>query len=149
MQITTPAFESNEEIPQKYTCEGSNINPPFTFTDIPGGTQSLALIVEDPDAPGELWVHWMIWNMPVTNLEILEDSAPKGIFGKNSNGNNSWDSICPPDSEHRYFFKGFALDTNLNLDPNVATREDFYSVMQGHILGQAEVMGRYTKIENR
>lgn len=146
MKVTSTSFENQGLIPSKYTCDGQGVNPPIEISDIPEGTDSLALIVEDPDAPNGLWIHWMIWNIPAENPNILEDSIPNGVVGKNSAGMNQWHVICPPSGEHRYYFKVFALDTILDINPDTATREDFYNAMKDHIVDQAELMGVYRKV---
>ena len=103
MKLASPAFAHNAIIPQKYTCQGEDISPPLTISDIPKGTVSLALINDDPDAPMGTWDHWLIWNIKPT-AEIKEDSAP-GTQGKNSWGRNDYGGACPPSGTHRYFFK--------------------------------------------
>jgi Raf kinase inhibitor-like YbhB/YbcL family protein len=145
MQLASNVFQNSEVIPQKYTCDGEYFNPPLTISDLPQDTKTLALIVEDPDAPVGLWVHWMIWNIPTNISEISEDWAPVGVVGKNSSNNNSWDDICPPNGEHRYFFKLFALDCGLDLDPETTTRDQFYQAMEGHVIEKAELLGRYSR----
>lgn len=149
MQLTSTAFENNQEIPENYTCDGDMINPPLQISEVPETTKSLALIVEDPDAPVELWIHWIIWNIPTNTQEIPSGSNKIGTTGKNSSNNNSWDPICPPDKEHRYYFKLFALDTTLDLDPEKATRDDFYNAMEKHLIERTELMGRYNRKRNR
>jgi Raf kinase inhibitor-like YbhB/YbcL family protein len=143
MKIQSAVFEKDSIIPSKYTCDGKGVNPPLDIIDVPENAKSLALIVEDPDAPAGLWVHWLVWNMPPQDTEILADSRPTGVIGKNSGNRNEWYYICPPIGEHRYFFKVFALDIELNLNPTSATREDFYNEMEGHIIEESQIMGRY------
>jgi Raf kinase inhibitor-like YbhB/YbcL family protein len=142
MKITSPAFAHNAIIPTKYTCQGQDISPPLTISDIPEGTISLALINDDPDAPMETWDHWLIWNIKPTG-EIKEDSAP-GTQGKNSWGRNDYGGPCPPSGTHRYFFKLYALDSELDL-PKGATKAELEEGMEGHILEQAELIGLYKK----
>jgi len=146
MKIYSSVFENNGKIPSKYTCDGEGINPSLEINDIPENAKSLAFIIEDPDAPVGLWIHWMIWNIQPVELKIGENDTPQGIIGKNSSGNNCFDDICPPDREHRYFFKVFALDCEIDLDPNIATREDFYKALEGHIVESCELMGRYKRV---
>jgi len=142
MKITSPAFAHNESIPKKYTCQGEDINPPLTLSDIPEGTVSLTLIHDDPDAPMGTWDHWLIWNIkPVA--EIKENSVP-GIQGKNSWGKSRYGGPCPPSGTHRYFFKLYALDSELALSEG-ATKSDLEAAMANHILAQAELMGLYCK----
>ncbi|RMF21074.1 MAG: YbhB/YbcL family Raf kinase inhibitor-like protein [Cyanobacteria bacterium J083] len=142
MKITSPAFAHNTMIPKKYTCQGEDINPPLVISDIPASAVSLALIVDDPDAPMRTWNHWLIWNIKPTT-EIKENSAP-GIQGKNSWGRNDYGGPCPPSGMHRYFFRLYALDCELNL-PEGATRKSLENAMKGHIIEQAELMGLYRK----
>ena len=142
MKIASPAFDHNAMIPKQYTCQGLDISPPLTISDIPEGTVSLALINDDPDAPMGTWNHWIIWNLKPTP-EIQEDSAP-GTQGTNSWGRNDYGGPCPPSGTHRYFFKLYALDSELDV-PEGATPADLETAMQGHILEQAELIGLYQK----
>lgn len=149
MKILSPAFSHNDFIPKKFTCDGANINPALIFSEIPANAQSLVLIMEDPDVPKNirsdgLWIHWMIWDMPIEVKEIQENSMPKGIVGKNTSGTFSYSSPCPPDKEHRYFFKLYALDTILNLNPET-NYENLKKAMESHILDKAELIGRYLR----
>lgn len=129
-------------IPKQYTCQGLDINPPLMISDIPEGTVSLALINDDPDAPMGTWNHWIIWNLkPIP--EIQEDFAP-GTQGKNSWGRNDYGGPCPPSGTHRYFFKLYALDSELDLVEG-ATKTALETAMEGHILEQAELIGLYQK----
>lgn len=142
IQITSPAFKNNETIPKKYTCQGEDINPPLEISGIPDGAKSLALIVDDPDAPGKTWVHWVVYDIPVTS-QIAEDSVP-GKQGHNDFMRNDWGGPCPPSGTHRYFFKIYALDTALNLKDGV-TKKEIEKAIQSHILDQAELIGLYKK----
>lgn len=149
MNITSPAFKHNESIPSRYTCDGKSINPPLEFSDIPKETKSLTLIMEDPDVPknlkpDEMFDHWIIFNMPMNINSISENSTPAGTVGKNSSGTNTYIGACPPDREHRYFFKLFALDTTLDLDSH-AEKADVKKSMQGHILETAQLIGLYNR----
>lgn len=142
MKLTSPAFPHNSIIPKKYTCQGEDISPPLTISDIPEGTVSLALINDDPDAPMGTWDHWLIWNIKPTS-EIKENSAP-GTQGKNSWGRNDYGGPCPPSGTHRYFFKLYALDCELDLAKG-ATKAELQASMEGHIVAQAELIGLYKK----
>lgn len=142
MKIASPAFADKAMIPKKYTCQGEDISPPLKISDIPAGTLSLSLINDDPDAPGRTWDHWLIWNIKPTG-EIRENSAP-GTQGKNSWGRNNYGGPCPPSGTHRYFFKLYALDCELDL-PAGAPKAQLEAAMQGHILEQAELIGLYRK----
>jgi len=145
MKISSAAFENNSLIPSKYTCEGQEINPPLEFKDVPEDTKSLALIVDDPDAPMKTWVHWTIWNIDAKTTQILQNSCPKGaVEGITSFGRTGYGGPCPPSGTHRYFFKLFALDKMLDLSPNSYAR-DIESIIEGHIIRKAELIGLYKK----
>lgn len=151
MKITSSAFTPGGRIPSKYTCDGENINPPLHISDLPKGTKSLALIVDDPDVPvsvrkDRMWVHWVHFNIPAKETTIDEDSTPDGVSGRNTGGELGYEGPCPPDREHRYFFKVYALDTQLTL-PQGATKEQLEKAMTGHLLASAELMGRYLRID--
>ncbi|MEX2054398.1 MAG: YbhB/YbcL family Raf kinase inhibitor-like protein [Candidatus Colwellbacteria bacterium] len=148
MKISSPSFEPMGLIPSKYTCDGGNINPPLKFSDIPEGAVSFVLVVEDPDVPKNvradgMFNHWLMWNMPGQILGVEEGIAPPGVEGKNTRGDRQYTGPCPPDREHRYFFKLYALDIELDLDPESVSKEDIYQVMEGRVLAEAELMGRY------
>lgn len=142
MKITSPAFENSAPIPDKYSCKGENFNPELNFSDIPTDTKSLALIVDDPDAPVGDWVHWILWNIPVTS-SIAENSY-SGTQGVTSFGENKYGGPCPPSGTHRYYFKLFALDTELDL-PTSSGKSELLETMRGHTLAQAELMGIFSK----
>lgn len=143
MKIQSSAFGEGQPIPKKYTCDGDGVNPPLNFSDIPSKTQSLALIVDDPDAPAGTWVHWLVWDMDPAVTSLAENSAPSGATqGKTSFGQNVYGGPCPPAGQHRYYFKLYALDTKLKL-PSYSTVAELNSAMQGHIITQAELMGTY------
>ena len=144
MKIESPAFKSNEFIPDKYTCVGENINPPLKFSEIPAGAISLALLVTDPDASIGTWVHWMVWNIDPKLNEIGEDSIPPGIEGGTSFGKSGYGGPCPPSGIHHYIFKLYALDTSLSL-PEAANRSDFDAAINGHILDTSELVGLYQR----
>lgn len=145
MKITSPAFENDTSIPAKYTCEGLGINPPLAFSDIPVDTKSLVLIMDDPDAPAGLWVHWLIWNMTPDIHQIKENSIPaNAVVGANTKGINQYGGPCPPDREHRYFFKLFALDITLGISPQ-SDKNLLEKAMANHIINQAELIGLYKK----
>ncbi|MEH2309071.1 YbhB/YbcL family Raf kinase inhibitor-like protein [Nostoc sp.] len=141
-------FESNSQIPAKYTCDGADISPTLSWDEPPKETQSLALIVDDPDAPRYTFVHWVLYDIPPTVRQLPEHiTATKtlpsaGVQGKNDFGKLGYGGPCPPSSTHRYFFKLYALDKNLGLPPG-ATKEQILQAMKGHILATAELIGRY------
>ena len=142
MEITSLAFKHNEKIPSKYTCDGEDMNPSLEIKNMPEGTKTLALIVDDPDAPMGTWVHWVVWNIPPEG-RIEEKSVP-GEQGINDFNKPDYGGPCPPSGTHRYFFKVYALDTKLNLDKN-SKKEDVEKAMQGHVLAKGEIIGLYSR----
>jgi len=145
MKITSSQFKNNEEMPDKYGCQGTNINPPLQFSEVPAEAKSLAVIVDDPDAPRGTWTHWVMFNIPPETREIPEGGALIGVTqGVNDFGNANYGEPCPPFGTHRYFFKVYALDTTLNLD-NKTTKQDLEKAMAGHILDQTEIIGLFTR----
>jgi len=142
LSVRSVAFSNGGPIPPRYTCEGENINPPLEVSGFPQGTRALALIVEDPDAPGGVYDHWIVWNMPPNNT-IVENSKA-GVSGRNSFGNTGYGGPCPPSGSNRYFFKVYALDAELNIQPG-SDKKALQTAMKEHILGTAELMGRYQK----
>jgi len=149
LQLTSDAFVTGQSIPAKYTCIGKNISPALTWTEPPAGTQSFALIMDDPDAPGRTWVHWVLFNISADTRTLQEDLPitdknvdPNTIYvGNNSSGQSSYQGPCPPSGTHRYFFKLYAL---INLLPG-ATKDQVLKEMDGHILAQAELIGTFSK----
>lgn len=143
--IASPAFSHNGMIPAKYTCDGADVNPPLSIGGVPEKAKSLALIVDDPDAPRGTWVHWVVWNIPAGTREIPEDSVPPGaVQGTNDFGTRKYGGPCPPSGTHRYFFKLYALDAPLALLPG-ATKAQVEKAMSGHLLGKAETVGLYRR----
>jgi Raf kinase inhibitor-like YbhB/YbcL family protein len=152
LELTSDAFMNGQSIPAKYACTGKNISPALAWNEPPAGTQSFALIMDDPDAPGGTWVHWVLYNIPADARTLPEDLP---VTGKNIDpkaiyvGTNSWGTIgyggpCPPSGTHRYSFKFYALDTLISLLPG-ATKEQVLREMDGHILAQSELMGTFSK----
>jgi hypothetical protein len=148
VKITSSAFSHNEKLPKKYTCDGEDINPPLEFDNIPGGTVSLVLIVEDPDAPGQIFNHWTVWNIENTTRKIAEGAgAPsKSNQGITDFGKSGYGGACPPKGhgKHRYRFRLYALDSFLDLGPNTS-REELLDAMKGHVLDGAELVGTYER----
>jgi Raf kinase inhibitor-like YbhB/YbcL family protein len=149
MQLTSSAFEHEGRIPSKFTCDGPNICPPLAIADVPAETRSLTIIMDDPDVPKHLrpdgmWDHWVVFNIAPTITAIDEGQEPDGIHGIGTGGNLNYYGPCPPDREHRYFFKLYALDTLLELHEK-ATKGQVEAAMQGHILDQCTLMGRYER----
>jgi Raf kinase inhibitor-like YbhB/YbcL family protein len=143
MQLTSPAFENNAAIPRKYTCQGEDVSPELAVTGVPDGAQSLALIVEDPDAPGRTFDHWIVYDIPADTGTIGEGAQP-GTAGRNDFGKTAYGGPCPPSGTHRYFFKLYALDTRLDW-PEGRSKHDLQNAMADHILDQVELVGRYAK----
>lgn len=150
LEIRSPAFGSGDEIPAEFTCDGDDGSPPLTWTDAPDGTESFALIVDDPDAPGGTFVHWVAYDLPATASELpagvpAETVLPEGgVHGENSWSRLGYGGPCPPDGSHRYFFKLYALDRSLGLRPG-ATKRELVEAMEGHVLGEARLVGRYER----
>ncbi len=150
MVITCPSFAQGEMIPAVYTCDGRDLSPPLQWTGAPPGTRSFALISDDPDAPVGTWVHWVVWNIP-SSMNSLEENLPKKdtLPGGIRQGTTDFRRIgyggpCPPSGTHRYYFKLYALDTVLELPPTT-TKAQLEKVMKGHVLAQAELMGKYRR----
>ena len=145
MTITSPQFEDKGAIPSKYTCDGDNINPPLAFNNIPVDSRSLALVVEDPDAPGKTWIHWIVFNINPTITFIDAKSVPsRSTEGVTDFGKVGYGGPCPPNGTHRYHFKLYALDTTLDQTEDI-TRNELTKAMEGHILSQAELVGLYSR----
>ena len=147
LKISSQAFIHNNEIPKQYTCDGQDISPQLSWHDYPKETQSFVLIVDDPDAPSGTWDHWLLFNIPPNANELKEKiaSLPAGTkAGKNSWRRNDYGGPCPPDTEHRYFFKLYALDKGLDL-PEGASKYQIETAMMGHILAETALMGRYER----
>jgi Raf kinase inhibitor-like YbhB/YbcL family protein len=151
MQVTSTAFTNGAAIPAQYTCDGKNVSPPLTWSEVPQGARSLALIADDPDAPAATWVHWVVYDLPPSTSGLAED-VPKSQFlaGGAKQGLNDFKHLgyggpCPPHGKpHRYFFKLYALDTVLELKPGV-TKKDLEHAMQNHIVAQAQLLGTYQR----
>ncbi len=150
LTISSAAFASGQSIPSKYSCVGREVSPPLTWSGAPANTKSFALIVDDPDAPGGTWVHWVMYNIPAATNSLPEAVQAGGqlsdgsLQGKNSYGNLGYNGPCPPSGTHRYFFKLYALDAMLSLSSG-ASKQQLLSAMQGHILAQGELMGTFSK----
>jgi Raf kinase inhibitor-like YbhB/YbcL family protein len=148
-EIRSPAFSDGGKIPRQYTCEGADTSPPLEWSGVPDGTQSLALIVDDPDAPDpakpqRVYVHWVVYNIAPSSKGFSEnDSAGGAHVGNNDWGKKEYGGPCPPIGRHRYFFKLYALDTTLELKS--PSKKELESAMEGHILGNAVIMGTYKK----
>ncbi len=149
MKITSSAFKDGEKIPSKYTCDGQGINPPISFQEVPKNSKSLVLIMDDHDVPKNLrkdgiWDHWTLFNIDPTTTAIAENNSPKSNVGVSTGGVLGYEGACPPDREHRYIFKLFALDTKLDLKEG-CTKTEVEKAMKGHIIDQAQLLGRYER----
>jgi Raf kinase inhibitor-like YbhB/YbcL family protein len=144
MKISSPSFADGQAIPAKYTCDGANINPPTAFSDVPPSAKSLALVMDDPDAPGGTFDHWIVWSIPPATTGVAEGKAPPGVAGSNGFGKNGYGGPCPPSGEHRYYFKLYALDTTLDLPPS-SSKSQLERAMKGHVIVEASMMGRYKR----
>ena len=150
IQLTSDAFAHEGPIPAQFACTGSDISPSLTWSEPPVGTQSFALIMDDPDAPSGTWVHWVLFNIPTSARGFTEAIPSQGalsdgsMHGKNSGGNLGYNGPCPPSGTHRYFFKLYALDEMLGLSSG-ADKGELLKAMEGHILAQGELMGTFSK----
>ena len=145
MRVTSPAFFSGEMIPAKYTCDGKDVNPELVFDDVPGDTQSLAILVDDPSSPSGNWLHWSVWNIAPTTRVIRENSVPQGAReGETDFSEVGYGGPCPGVGEHEYRFIGFALDCILDVGHG-APRQVIEEAMEGHILAQGTLEGRYQR----
>lgn len=146
MRLSSPEFRHGESIPSRFTCDGANINPELHIDDVPPGALSLALIMDDPDAVSGVFVHWLLWNIAVDTAKITEKSVPGGVIeGMTSYNRNGYGGPCPPSGTHRYFFRLYALDSQMELD-RTADRYDLDEAMDGHIVAQAELLGLYRRL---
>ncbi|MBI2645023.1 YbhB/YbcL family Raf kinase inhibitor-like protein [Candidatus Uhrbacteria bacterium] len=149
MIIQSSVFQEGARIPAQYTCDGIDTHPPLMFSDIPNNAESLVLLMDDPDVPKNIrpdgmWDHWVVFNMPPGTREIAEGVRAPGVYGKNTGGKMAYGGPCPPDREHRYFFKLYALDIILDFSEGVS-KADIEQAMEGHVLAKAELMGTYTR----
>jgi len=145
MKLSSPAFENNQTIPSKYTCDGEDVSPALEISEAPEGAKSLVLIMDDPDAPMGTWDHWIVWNIAPSISSIEGNSMPEGaVQGTNSYGKQPYGGPCPSSGAHHYHFKLYALDTKLELNPS-SIKKDVEKAMEGHILDQAELIGLYQR----
>jgi len=145
LNLSSNAFKQKGPIPSNYTCDGADINPPLMIENVPTMAKSLALIVDDPDAPAGTWVHWVMWNINPSTRDIMENTVPRGAEqGMNDFRKRSYGGPCPPSGTHRYFFKLYALDSILTLSSNT-NKASLEKAMKGHILSQSELIGLYKR----
>jgi len=158
LKLVSGAFEQGASIPKRYTCEGEDLSPPLAWSGVPAGTRSLALIVDDPDAPDPAapkmtWVHWILYNLPADTTRLDQGIAPSALPAGTLQGRNDWKRTgyggpCPPIGRHRYFHKLYALDAMLS-DLKQPTKGQLLKAMQSHVLAQAELVGTYQKAQAR
>ena len=150
MKLTSTAFKEGEPIPRAYTCDGPNVSPALEWSGVPKSAKTLAIICDDPDAPSGTWVHWVLYNLPAENIGLVENTPATeslragGFQGKNDFEKLGYGGPCPPSGTHRYFFKTYALDVELPLKAG-ATKAELEKAMEGHIVGQAQLMGTYRR----
>jgi len=144
MKLKSSAFEHGGMIPSAYTCDGRDVSPPLEVTDVPPGTASLALVMDDPDAPGGTFDHWIVWNIPPETRVFPEGTEPSGVQGRTDFGKLGYGGPCPPSGVHRYMFRLYALDTKLDL-PEGSRKADVLKAMQGHVLAEALLQGNYSR----
>ena len=148
LELTSAAFDDGDAIPTQYTCDGEDLSPPLSWGEPPEGTESFALIVEDPDAPVGTWDHWLLYNIPASVRGLEEGVPPEAELSDGSlHGQNGWRRLdyggpCPPSGTHRYFFRLYALDTPVDLEAG-ATKQELRNAMEGHVLAVGELMGTY------
>jgi Raf kinase inhibitor-like YbhB/YbcL family protein len=150
IKVTSRAFQEGGMIPREYTCDGANVSPPLAWDSAPVKTESFALIADDPDAPGKTWVHWIVFNIASNTRELPGNVPAQDTIASGSNqGTNDFRKVgyggpCPPSGAHRYYFKLYALDTELALDSS-ATKDQLLKAMEGHALAQGQLMGKYQR----
>jgi Raf kinase inhibitor-like YbhB/YbcL family protein len=150
MKLTSPAFAAGDRIPSQFTCDGANKNPPLSFENVPAEARSLVLIMDDPDAPedlvpGGVFDHWVVFNIPPKTAGAKEGEMLPGTHGANGAGQPTYTGPCPPDGEHRYFFRLYALDTQLALKKG-ASKQAVLEALDGHAIAEAELLGRYDRM---
>jgi Raf kinase inhibitor-like YbhB/YbcL family protein len=150
IKVTSIAFKDGEMIPKQYTCDGANVSPPLSWSGLPTSAKALALICDDPDAPGRTWVHWVVYDLPASANSLPENvTKEEKLTGGGKQGTTDFKKIgyggpCPPSGTHRYYFKLFALDAETSLNPG-ATKDQLLKAMEGHIVAQGQLMGRYKR----
>ena len=150
LQVTSTSFKEGQPIPRQYTCDGVNISPPIEWSGVPQNTKTIALIADDPDAPAGTWVHWVFYNLPAANIGLVENMPANenlragGVHGKNDFEKLGYGGPCPPSGTHRYYFKIYALDSELPMKAG-ATKVELLKVMEGHVLAQGQLMGTYER----
>ncbi|MDE1829357.1 MAG: YbhB/YbcL family Raf kinase inhibitor-like protein [Thaumarchaeota archaeon] len=144
VKISSTAFENNDTIPSEFTCDGDDISPPLAISEVPTETKSLAIVMDDPDAPMGTFTHWVVWNIPPQKTRFIKGEKISYPQGKTSFGRKSYGGPCPPSGKHRYFFKIYALNLVLNLKEG-SSKADLEKAMAGHILTEASLIGKYSR----
>lgn len=150
IQLTSSAFKEGQPIPRQYTCDGVNVSPPLEWTGVPKTAKTIAIIADDPDAPAGTWVHWVLYNLPAENIGLVENlPASENLQAGGFQGKNDFEKIgyggpCPPSGTHRYFFKVYAVDSELPLKAG-ATKTEVEKALEGHVVAQGQLMGKYSK----
>jgi Raf kinase inhibitor-like YbhB/YbcL family protein len=150
IKLSSAAFKEGQPIPKQYTCDGVDISPPLEWSGVPKNAKTLAIICDDPDAPSGTFVHWVLYNLPADDMGLIENVPTTetikggGMQGKNDFRKIGYGGPCPPSGTHRYFFKLYALDGELDLKPG-ATKNDLLKAMEGHIVAQGQLMGTYSR----
>ncbi len=144
MELKSPAFEKGGKIPAKYTCDGDDVSPPLEIVDIPEETETLALVMDDPDAPMGVFDHWVVWNIPADTTELPEDTQPDGTPGRNDFGRLDYGGPCPPSGTHTYRLRVYALDRDLDL-PRGSAKGELQREMEGHVLDESLLTGDYSR----
>jgi Raf kinase inhibitor-like YbhB/YbcL family protein len=150
LKVTSTAFDEGGVIPAKYTCDGENVSPPLAWSGVPDGAKSLALVADDPDAPGGTWTHWVIYQIPATEKGLPENVPTRDTLdggarqGVNDFKKTGYGGPCPPSGTHHYFFKLYALDAEPNLPPGVS-KEQLLKAIDGHVVAEGQLMGRYQR----
>ncbi len=144
MRISSPAFKHEGKIPAKYTCDGDDVSPPLRFAEVPAEAKSLALVMDDPDCPTGTFDHWVVWNIGPETRSVEEGKEPDGVQGMTDFRRKGYGGPCPPRGEHRYFFKLYALDAELDIAEG-SSKDDLEKAIEGHVVDQATLMGKYKR----
>jgi Raf kinase inhibitor-like YbhB/YbcL family protein len=144
MELKSPAFENGGKIPSRFTCDGADVSPALEISGVPEGTATLALVMDDPDAPGGTFDHWLVWNIPPQTASIPEGTEPQGVQGRTGFGKPGYGGPCPPGGTHRYRFKLYALDQALDLKAG-SRKAQLEGAMKGHVLAEALLQGTYAR----
>ena len=144
LKVSSSAFKDGGEIPSEFTCDGLDLSPPLSITDVPKETTTLSIIMDDPDAPMGTFTHWLVWNISPNKTQFTKGEEFSSVQGRTSFGATGYGGPCPPSGTHRYFFKVYALDTKLNLNTN-SRKENVERTMEGHILAKGEIVGLYRR----